>query len=170
MKNPTPDDFKKAMTDCLAFEFYHFEFYSRMLRDHRLRLPGSVVQAYQYALLLHFRLLLEFLYKDARSEDDLRVVDFEPLFPKASPEPWRPRPHWFKDMWDNLNMLLAHASRHRWKPPRPDWNNYAQHFPEVQSHIDAFLQALPKELGSALAGRWNEFQRRDAMQVKALEA
>lgn len=110
----------------IAFEIQHFRCYSALKSNKDLwALCPAAAQAVGYALLLHLRILIEFLFCEPK-QDDCHVVHFRMIAGFADPLP--PASHQRTPRTDevvkHLNKLLAHFFAARWEAPRPAWDYY----------------------------------------------
>jgi hypothetical protein len=163
MKTPTEDDLKESI-EHLAFEFYHFQFYARLIQLQKEgRSPivdTGLSQAVGYEFLIHLRALLYFFYCHKGRSDDLLATDFHilPGFPISANTP----PDWVGNVRTQLNKRLAHITSPRWKEPRPDMDYYHQHVPEICRLISSFQDTLPPEFRNTLGTQMDHFASRDA--------
>jgi len=153
----TPDDLPKAIPH-LAFEFFHFSFYSRHLKD---RCSTAVRQAVGYTLLLHFRVLWDFFYEEPRS-DDCGVGHFRKFLPEfaAAFPAENGKPAGARGLSKNLNKCLVHMSAERWRKPRPWMDFYIGYFAGIETRIAQFREALPAELQKSLIKEMAIFESR----------
>ena len=155
MKNEDP---AKAVPH-LAFDFFHFRFYSRRLKDGSVaRCSPAVRQAVLYSLLLHFRVLWDFFYekpgKDDCGVDHFRVLpEFASAFPTKITKPAKA-----ETLSKNLNKRLAHMTATRWREPQPDMSFYQRYFEDIERLITAFQDALPAELRRSLVERMQKYE------------
>jgi hypothetical protein len=156
----TYEDLAKAVPH-LAFDFFHFTFYSRRLKDGSLaRCRPAVRQAVLYSLLLHFRVLWDFLYEPPIM-DDCTVAHFRilPKFAAAFPTKIT-KPAGAETLSKNLNKRLAHLTATRWREPQPDMSFYERYFDGIETQMAAFKEALPAELQNSLLENMQGFERR----------
>jgi hypothetical protein len=139
------DELPKAL-EHLAFDICHFRLYVERLRSGSTQQDRASFQAMLYALLLHFRLLIDFFYGKP-TQDDCCVCNFDPLdgFEQAFPASLRQEPKWKAEVSGHLNKRLAHFTASRWRETRPPMDYYAQHFGTILDLISRFEQALPPE-------------------------
>jgi hypothetical protein len=162
MKTPTADDLRNSIPH-LAFEFYHFQFFGRLIQleadGARPFVHPGYRQAVVYAFLMHLRALLDFFYSTKGYDDDILAADFATLpgFPLFGSEP----PPWAEGLKTHLNKRLAHITSPRWKEDAPDLRYYHQHFPEIECLISSFRNALPPELKAPLSARIELWAGRD---------
>jgi hypothetical protein len=143
----------------LAFDIYHFRFYARLYKEGRLTAFGPAVQqAFLYSLLLHFRILLDFFYKEP-VQDDCGVGHFRifPEFDAAFP-PGTRAPVGVRQVSVNLNKRLAHITATRWREKPPSMTYYTDYFDGIEKLIVDFQAALPGDLRQTLSGRLAEFE------------
>jgi hypothetical protein len=146
----------------LAFDIHHFRFYARLHNEGGLTAFGPAVhQAFLYSLLLHFRVLLDFFYKEPVQDDcwvgHFRVLpDFEAAFPPAIHTP----PVGAREVSVNLNKRLAHMTATRWRDKQPHMSYYTNYFEGIEQLIVAFRAALPDDVRQSLDGRLYEFEAR----------
>jgi hypothetical protein len=151
----------------LAFEFHHFQAYRRLLQESSQHAHGAlcpaVQQAVTYALLLHFRLLIDFFYKPA-GQDDLAAAHFSasPGFKADFLETLTAKPEWVVDVKKNLNKRLVHVTETRQEDERPRMKYYSIHFPEIDALIGGFIDALPEQFQETLKRGIEAYERRDA--------
>jgi hypothetical protein len=159
---PTEDDLNKAIPH-LAFEFYHFRLYARLIQldiDGRSPIAHTgLKQAVGYEFLMHLRALVDFFYSIKGRDDDLLATDFR-VFPEFLASANTP-PEWFADVKQQLNKRLAHITSPRWREAQPDMHYYHQHVSEIDCVIAAFHAALPPELQKRLTAGMNVFASRD---------
>lgn len=94
----------------IAFESYHFRYFASLVRENRSTQHGGAFnQAVLYALLIHFRILLQFFYGVALQKDDCWVGHFRmlPEFDTAFPKVIHATPPWEREVRINLNKLLV---------------------------------------------------------------
>lgn len=148
----------------LAFEFYHFGAYRNLLNvASRFGACRSVVdQAARYALLLHFRILIDFFFRSPK-DDDVAVPHFLVLGGFA--DKYRPpeKIRNIEELRGHLNKLLAHFTERRWKDPRPDMSYYDRHFDAVEGCIAAFVRALPPDFNEDLIKAIERYRKRDEL-------
>jgi len=119
----------------LAFDIHHFRFYARLHKEGRLTAFGPAVhQAFLYSLLLHFRILLDFFYKEPLQDDccvgHFRALpEFEAAFPPAMYIP----PVGARDVSVNLNKRLAHMTATRWREKQPHMAYYTDSLKESKA-------------------------------------
>src|ERR1700682_5934308 len=92
-----------------AFDIHHFRFQARLLKEGRLTtFHPATSQSFLYSLLLHFRLLLDFFYRDPRGTI-VGVCHFRmlPEFSAAFPPAIHVPPIWLDQARPNLNKRLA---------------------------------------------------------------
>ena len=81
MKTPNEADLWQSMQH-VAFEFYHFELYGKLIQR---RISGNMTyhsglyQSVGYEFLIHFRALLDFFFAVKGQDNDLLVSDFRIL-------------------------------------------------------------------------------------------
>lgn len=144
-------------TKHLAFDMYHFRCYARIYNT-RMEQPHR--QAVIYALLLHFRVLLDFFYgKPTKDDVSVRHFDALPNF-AARFRPVVP-PSNAAQVSNNLNKRLAHLTATRWRQPAPDMKYYEGHFAAIETLIKAFVAALPKNARAVFDKRTQELEMRD---------
>ncbi|MFI5108575.1 MAG: hypothetical protein ACHP78_07005 [Terriglobales bacterium] len=156
----TSEELAKAVPH-LAFDFFHFRFYTRHLKDGSLaRCSPAVQQAVLYALLLHFRVLWDFFYEPP-IKDDCTVAHFR-VFPKfaASFPSTITKPAGAATLSRNLNKRLAHLTATRWREPQPGMTFYERYFDDIEAHMAAFQEALPAELQNSLVQNMQLFEGR----------
>jgi len=130
----------------VAFDIYHFRIYAKLYKE--LLSPFSPVpQAIVYSLLLHFRVLLDFFYKNP-VEDDCWVGHFRvlPGFEAAFPQAIHTPPPGARQVSINLNKRLAHLTATRWREKAPDMAYYSNYFEGIEKLIVAFQAALPNDV------------------------
>jgi hypothetical protein len=149
--HPLPDLVEAAHTIC--FEMFHLRYYvatyDNTPEKHRFRAAFGerVGQAYEYALLLHLRVLLDFFYRKPKHyQDDVWVghfnqlnnfsISYPPELYKAPPDSHEVRRH--------LNKWLAHFTDGRWTLRHEHWgmDRYAKQWVLLLMLIDKFEAAL----------------------------
>lgn len=159
----TPDEaqLKEALKH-LAFDVYHYRCYSRLQREGRLQTcPPVLMQAVFYALLLHLRLLLDFLYKQPKN-DDIWVGHFRvfPEFDAAFPSPiLDPDPNDVRQVSFNLNKRLAHFTATRWTEAQKPMHFYDKYFTSIDKLLVTFEAALPDGLRQIFANTIRDWER-----------
>lgn len=146
----------------LAFDIHHFRFYARLLKEGRITAFGPAVhQAFLYSLLLHFRVLLDFFYREP-VHDDCWVGHFKalPEFAAAFPSAIHAPPVGAREVSVNLNKRLAHMTATRWRERPPDMSYYTNYFEGIEKLIVAFQAALPNDVRQSLDNRLHEFETR----------
>jgi hypothetical protein len=157
---------RKSLPD-LAFEFHHFRAYQRLLLESALHSHGPLCpatrQAVIYALLLHFRLLIDFFYGSPEL-DDLAAAHFSALlgFKAGFLETLTAKPEWVSDVKMNLNKRLVHVTETRRKEKGPRLTYYSTHFPEIDALIRGFIDALPEQFRDTLKREIEAYEGRDA--------
>jgi hypothetical protein len=148
-------DLEKA-AEQIAFDMFHFRLYAS---EYKRMGDAMCFQAILYALLLHFRLLVDFFYatpvKDDCCAEHFRVL---PGFETAFPPSIHVAPSWKDEVRLNLHKRLAHFTATRWKERRPNMDYYAKHFDEITRLIEAFAKALPGNVGVIFAQKFNQFK------------
>jgi hypothetical protein len=162
MKRITPEDLPKSIRH-VAFEFFHFSFYSRQLKDSKF-LHGcspAVRQAIGYSLLVHFRVLWEFFYEELGGDTCTvhKFREFLPEFKAAFPAEIT-KPAEARNLSKNLNKRLAHMSAVRWRERDRGMDFYERYFDGIDTQIAAFREALPPELQNSLIEEMHVFERR----------
>ena len=150
------DDLEQAARE-IAFDMYHFRLYVQLQRDRKFWKPTEN-QAIIYALLLHFRLLLDFFYKEP-VQDDCCVGHFRHFkeFEAAFPPEIHEAPNGAREVGVNLNKRLAHFTATRWRELQPDMAYYEPYFGGIEVLIAAFQEALPpdvREVFTKTMGHW----------------
>jgi hypothetical protein len=145
----------------LAFDFFYFRLYSGLNRDFGFGISNPAAsQAVTYALLLHFRVILDFFYTAQPKKDDCCVTHFLQLSPAFKANfPALARPTWLKEVRDNLHKRLAHMTATRWRERQPDMDYYRKYFGDIDDLTETFLKALPADLRTAFDSEWNRFER-----------
>jgi hypothetical protein len=148
MNAPNETDLRESMQH-VAFEFYHFELYGKLIQrwiNGNMTCHSGLYQAVGYEFLIHFRALLDFFFAVGGQDDDLLLSDFciLPSFAASFPAPGPPL--WVKQVKRQLNKRLAHITSPRWAEPAPSMNEYHQHFPEICTLISSFKDALPPDM------------------------
>ena len=146
----TQEELKQAV-EHLAFDIHYFRVYDRLLKESR-PIPNPFFQAMLYSVLLHFRVLVDFFYKEPQ-QDDCTVVHFNilPAFAESFPKLARP-----KELWrvsQDLSKRLVHFTATRWRLSAPDMNHYRRHFDPVSDLIHKFQAALPPDVRANLDAR-----------------
>jgi hypothetical protein len=166
MKTPNEADLRRSMKP-LAFEFYHFELYGRLIQDRNkgnTLYPAAFHQAVGYAFLVHLRALIDFFFvRDQPWDDDLLVSDFGilPGFAAAALFPSRDNPPWVKPVREALNKRLAHITSPRWNKQAPTLNDYHRHLPDILDLISSFKAALPPDMPNELQAVEDNWAKRD---------
>jgi hypothetical protein len=152
------DELEKAARD-IAFDMYHFRLYVRLQRSGNLWACNQTVnQAIIYSLLLHFRILLDFFYREA-TQDDCCVGHFRGFkeFAVAFPPDIHVAPDGAWEVSFNLNKRLAHFTATRWREEQPEMAYYERYFDGIETLIAAFQRALPSDIRETFTealGRW----------------
>jgi len=153
------DQLKKAV-EHLAFEVQHFRCYARLHRENRLGASTpTVAQAVRYSLLLHFRLLLDFFYGRAQS-DDCSVDHFKALPGFAAAFGSKPEPKDVATVREDLNKRLAHLTATRWEKKAPPMDYYEKHFDRIENLMVRFQAALPDDVRQVFINEVGEWERK----------
>jgi hypothetical protein len=145
----SPDLTKAAETIC--FEMFHLRYYADLYtktkgkgRRFRTVYGERIGQAFEYSLLLHLRVLLDFFFKEPKG-DDVGVSDFDALpgFDQAFPATLRKASNGVWTVSNHLNKRLAHFCEFRWKNgDHKGMDFYEQYWQPLLGLIDAFEKAL----------------------------
>lgn len=122
---PIEADELSLAAEHLAFDFFYFRLYKRLNKDIRLAFSlHGAHQAITYALLLHFRVLLDFFHMKPVKDDCcvIHFIDFIPEFKTSFGEVEEPLT--LKIVRDNLHKRLAHMTATRWREVRPEMDYY----------------------------------------------
>lgn len=156
----TEQDLEKAAKH-IAFEAYHFHRYASLYLD----LESPILrQAVRYALLLHFRVLLDFFFLLEPRLDDCAVSSFGTLqnFTRLFGDPTETIARAdYDDLKRNLNKLLAHMTATRWTEARKPMGYYSRHFDAMNQLIDRFRQSLPHNVRRAFDDEWGQWERQN---------
>jgi hypothetical protein len=118
-----------------------------------------------YALLLHFRVLLDFFYRPPRLDDcSVRHFRVLPEFADAYPEQNERAPDGALSVSDHLNKRLAHITAERWRSAPPGMEYYEAYFPGIDRLITAFEEALPNDLRDVLVNEKRQIEHRNERQ------
>jgi hypothetical protein len=164
-KSKNPNRLNKSLRD-LGFEIFHYQIHRQLVRTNPF-LPqlydDAVEQAIMYALLLHFRLLIDFFYLPQAKQDDIVAQNFIALpgFDKSVLRKLR-KPTWLEGMRAELSKRLAHLSEARLDDHAPGFDYYAVRFAELDTAIGDFARALPVDSVAILRDRLAEFNSQSA--------
>lgn len=146
----------------IAFELYHFRLLVTLYRDRAEVFAGGLNrQVYEYSLLLHLRILLDFFYTRPRLQDmgvnHFRVLPaFDVAFPKLK------IPRWKVAVKEQLDKRLVHFTEARWLMPTDyEMSDYAQYFDHMLVLISDFEKALPPDLRAEFECRLQTYEQRD---------
>ena len=156
----------------LAFEVYQFRNCQRLgqiVGPYGREASPPLSQVVNYTLLLHFRILLEFLYSKPK-KDDIRAgyfkivagVDRQRLTEIPESPKWNLVKRNDLTLQEHLNKRLARLTPSRIKSVRPDMDYYRDHFAELDATLESLIKILPKAFQDSFAigmGRW---ETRDA--------
>jgi hypothetical protein len=152
------EELEHAVRD-IAFDIYHFRLYVKLHRNGKLwACSPTTNQAIIYSLLLHFRILLDFFYKEP-TRDDCWVGHFRVLegFAAAFPPEIHVAPNGAREVSVNLNKRLAHFTATRWREPQPDMAHYEVYFGGIETLIVAFQEALPLDVRQMFTNKVNQW-------------
>jgi hypothetical protein len=165
---PLPDLSEAAFT--ISFEMFHLRYYVATYnntpekRRFRAAFGERIGQAYEYSLLLHLRVLLDFFYrKPKQDQDDVWVGHFEELqgFSTKYPATLYNGPPDSHEVRRHLNKWLAHFTDARWKLRNEHWGmaRYAKQWVLLLELIDRFEAALVGEPKQRFDSRMKAFEK-----------
>ena len=145
----------------LAFDLFYFGLYRSLIKDFMFVLTNPAAsQAITYALLLHFRVILDFFYTTQPIKDDCCVTHFIQLSPAFKANfPAVVRPLWLTEVRDSLHKRLAHMTATRWREPRPEMDYYRKYFGDIDGLTETFLKGIPADLRTPFDSEWSNLER-----------